>query len=318
MLPAEPTAERAEVVRQAKSDLLLMYQLGERLFRARIPAGSILINRPLAESTLREKYGLNVVAIERNGGTVLAPTPDIAFKEGDVMLLEGRLEEFRQRDVEPYLEILPMRKYNEPDLESAQIVVLEVVLSPRSQLVGQTLKETHFREKYGMTVLAIWNGERVFRTGLQDLKLAYGDSLLLQGPRSKLPVLRLDRDLIVLSSEEDEVKRVTGKGWLALAIFGTTVLVAAVGPFAVGEVCLVARRLRRRIAADPEVFPRFRARRIVRGLPQDLVFLARGDVGEDLHDRRVVLPARQVQGLDLERTRGAPPPLTFPDSTSRV
>ena len=41
-----------------------------------------------------------------------------------------------------------MRKYNEPDLESAEIVVLEVVLSPRSQLVGQTLKrETHFREK---------------------------------------------------------------------------------------------------------------------------------------------------------------------------
>ena len=49
MLPAEPTAERAEVVRQAKSDLLLMYQLGERLFRAWIPAGSILINRLLAD-----------------------------------------------------------------------------------------------------------------------------------------------------------------------------------------------------------------------------------------------------------------------------
>jgi di/tricarboxylate transporter len=73
LLPAAPSAERAEVIRKAESDLLLMYQLSERLFRARIPAGSILINRRLAESTLRENYGINVAAIERNGGPSSLP-----------------------------------------------------------------------------------------------------------------------------------------------------------------------------------------------------------------------------------------------------
>jgi di/tricarboxylate transporter len=93
MLPAAPSAERVEAMRKAESDLLLLYHLGERLFRRRIPLGSTLINKKLAESTLR-KYGLNVVAIERNGGTILAPVPDFAFQKGDVMLLEGRLESF--------------------------------------------------------------------------------------------------------------------------------------------------------------------------------------------------------------------------------
>jgi di/tricarboxylate transporter len=238
MLPAEPSAERAQVIRQAKDDLLAMYQLGERLFRARVPKGSRLINGTLAESTLREIYGVNVVAIERNGGTTLAPTPDFVFQAGDIMLLEGRLEEFRQKDVEPYLEILPARKYDEPDLESAAIVVLEAVLSPRSQFIGKTLKETHFREKYGMTVLAVWNGERVFRTGLPDLKLTFGDALLLQGPRSRVPVLRSDPDLIILSREDVPVREFSRKSWLALAIFALTILIAALGPFSVGEVML--------------------------------------------------------------------------------
>jgi di/tricarboxylate transporter len=178
--------------------------------------------------------------VERNNAMTLAPTPGFLLQKSDVMLLAGRLEEFLQRDGEPCLEILPARTYNEHELESASVVVVEAVLAPRSQLVGRTLKETQFREKYGMMVLAVWNGERVIRTGLQDLRLEFGDALLLQGPRNRLPLLRSDTDLIVLSSEEDKVKvrEVSKKGWLAVAIFGLTIVVAAVSPFSVGEVML--------------------------------------------------------------------------------
>src|SRR3990172_9378582 len=94
MLPAQPSAERAEVLRQAGGDLVHMYQLGERLFRARIPKKSFLSERKLADSKLRG-YGLNLVAVERDGTTFLNPTPDFVLQMGDVMLLEGRLEEFR-------------------------------------------------------------------------------------------------------------------------------------------------------------------------------------------------------------------------------
>ena len=39
----------------------------------------------------------------------------------------------------------------------------------------------------------------VIRTGLSDLRLAFGDSLLLQGPREKLALLRLDKDKLLQS-----------------------------------------------------------------------------------------------------------------------
>lgn len=238
MLPKESPAERSEIMRQAEMDLLRTYNLSERLFRARIPAGSILINRSLAESNLRDKYRLNVVGIERNHGKILAPLPDFVFQQGDVMLVEGRIEEFLKLDEEPYLEIQPNTIIQEGDLETPNIILTEIVLSPRSQLIGHTLKETHFREKFGMSVLAVWNGERVIRTGLTDLKLSFGDALLLQGPRDRLPILRLSSDMIVLSEEDKPPVKDTSKGALAISIFALTIAVAAIGPFSVGEVML--------------------------------------------------------------------------------
>lgn len=243
MLPAGPSAERDDLVRQAHDDLLSTYHLGERLFRARVPGGSYLVDRQLAQSNLREKYNLNVVAVERGGSMLLAPAPDFVFLQGDVMLLEGRLDEFRQCDTEPRLEILPPAQVHENDLESAAHVIIEAVLSPRSQLIGHTLRESRFRERYGMTALAVWNGERVIRTGLTDLALAFGDALLLQGPRERLSALRLDSDLILLSPEENPEPDVSRKRGMALAIFAAAVLIAIIGPFSVGEVMLAGALL---------------------------------------------------------------------------
>ncbi len=239
LLPKAKSSERDEVLRKAEEDLLATYHLVDRLFRVRVPKHSRLIDHDLIDSHLRETYGLNVIAIERNGGNILSPLPDFVIQEGDILLVEGRLNEFKEKDIEPYLEIQPSPAYHEQDLESQNIQIVEVVLSPRSQLIGSTLKDSHFREKYGMTVLAVWNGERVFRTALSDLKLSFGDALLLQGPRNRLDTLRLSTDLILLSTEDiKEERKLTKKAPLAIVIFLASVVIAATGIFSVGEVML--------------------------------------------------------------------------------
>ncbi|MGQ9466652.1 MAG: SLC13 family permease [Anaerolineae bacterium] len=237
LLPTQPIRERTEGVQPPVEDLVQLYRLGERLFRARVPAGSYLIDKPLSRSTFREIYGLNVVGLERNGRVILAPSPDFVFREGDVVLLEGNLEEFRRRDRPPYLEILPPREWQEEDLESPAVVIVEAVLSPRSGLIGQTLRGTHFREKCGFTVLAIWRAGRPIRTDLSDRPLQFGDALLLQGPRERLPVLRSTPDLILLTSEKEYLP-VARKGWLAAAIAVLTLALAAIHYQAVAEVLL--------------------------------------------------------------------------------
>jgi di/tricarboxylate transporter len=239
LLPAQSPVERLQTVRQAEaSNLVDVYRLTERLFRARVPAGSTLVNKPLAQSSLREAYGVTVVAIERNGRTILAPAPGDIVRQDDIILFSGNLEASYQGSVEPYLEILPHHDWREQDLESATIVITEALLTPRSALIGQTLRQAQFREKYGMNVLAIWRGNRQMRTGVSEVPLQFGDALLLQGPRSRLQVLQGEPDLIVLANGKERPKLATGRKQLALAIIGLTLLLAAINPALVGEVML--------------------------------------------------------------------------------
>jgi di/tricarboxylate transporter len=238
LLPGHSLEERTMSHRKVEGDLVDIYKLGQRLFRAKVPAGSALIGRSLAQSTLREIYAVNVVAIEHDGRIKPSPPPDTPINEGDVLLLEGSVDDFRRRDVEPYLEILPSRDWRERDLESPEIVVVEVMLKPRSGLIDHTLRESHFREKYGLIVLAVWRGGLQIYSGLPDLPLEFGDSLLVQGPRERLRILRDEPDLIVLAYEDKEPATVPGKGRIAIGIMIATLAMAAIEPELVGEIVL--------------------------------------------------------------------------------
>ncbi|GAB4450455.1 MAG: SLC13 family permease [Anaerolineae bacterium] len=238
LLPTQWPVDYLETARQAEEDLVGVYRLGERLFRIRVPVGSTLNGKSLAESALRERFNLTVVAIERNGQVTLSPPPDKTVLQGDVILFAGNLDELRQRDVEPFFEILPSRDWREQDLESEAIVVVETVLAPRSSLFGQTLRQAHFREKYGMTVLALWRGGHQRRTGLADLPLQFGDALLLQGPRERLQVLQTEPDLIVLGNGQEETRLIPDKGRLALIIMVATLALATVNSALVAEVMM--------------------------------------------------------------------------------
>lgn len=235
-LPTHAPQDRLRV--SPSGDLVEIYHLGSRLFRARVPPGSYLIGRPLADSTLRETYKVSLVAVERDGRIVQSPPPDMELAEGDVLHFQGDLEDFRRRDVEPYLVILPERSWREADLESRDTVVVEAILAPRSSLVGRTLREARFRHRYGMTALAVWRGDQPILAELGDRRLAFGDALLLQGPRERLALLSDEPDLIVLTREEDLAPRRPGKHWQAVAILAAALGVAVATPLPIGEVML--------------------------------------------------------------------------------
>lgn len=237
-LPGDSPLERTQAPERPASDLVTTYHLDEKLFRARVPDTSFLIGKSLADSTLRNDFDVSVVAIERKGRKILDVSPQTELKKGDILVLEGDETDFKRRDVEPYMELLPGANWKETDLESRSIEVMEAMLSPRSRLIGKTLRDAHFREKYGMSVLAIWhNGEEMF-TDLAEVPLHFGDALLLQGPRTKMKVIADDPDMILLADEDETEVTVPGKGRAALIVFMITLLVAIALPDLIGEVML--------------------------------------------------------------------------------
>lgn len=226
-LPARSTAERF-ALEGGEAALEEVYGLAERLFRARIPSGSFLDGRPLSDSTFRERFDVNVLALERGGRVISAPPPDLVLEAGDILSLDGDLDRFRARDEAPFLEILPVPAGHARRLASSDVVVAEAVLAPRSHLIGSTLRDARFREKYGLTALAIWRAGQPIAQGVATRALQFGDGLLLQGPRQRLEVLRTEPAIIVLSDDAAPLPAMRpARMWLAIAIMTGALALAA-------------------------------------------------------------------------------------------
>ena len=218
LLPDRSPEEQLAEAAGPEADLVDLYRLGERLFRARIPYGSALIGETLAESGLRQDFELSVIGIERRGEARLAPTKDFVLRRGDILLMEGMVDHLVWAEATGRLEVQPEVGVADKDLQSEAIGVAEVLLSPHSRLVGKTLSDIQFREKYNLSVLAILRDGRPRRTGLAELPLRFGDTLLVQGPRQNMRILQREPDFVVLGGIEEAPAIRARKAPLAVAL----------------------------------------------------------------------------------------------------
>jgi len=237
-LPTHSPIQRLQAMQPSSEELAEIYRLGERLALARVLDYSQLNGVPLNRSHLRDQYNLNLIAIQKTDGPLLLPSPDIIFAPNDTLLIAGRPEDFEQLALQTIIEILPSQPTYEQIIETRDVALFEAILSPRSTLIGQTLKAALFREKYTMNVIAIWRAGKPIRTRLTDLPLQFGDSLLMQGPRDRLAVLRTNPDLIILTGKEIEEIPHPSKARLALFIMLVTLVLAALSGNLIGEVIL--------------------------------------------------------------------------------
>ena len=127
------------------------------------------------------------------------------------------------------------------ELESAEVGLVEAVLSPHTTLVGKTLRAIHFRAKYGLSVLAIWREGQAYYSNLGEMALRFGDALLLHGARERIRLLGSDQDFLVLTEDAQEAPR-TNKALLAVLIMVVVLLPVIFGlvPIAIMVVVGVA------------------------------------------------------------------------------
>lgn len=204
------------------------YGLAERLLVVRIPAGSPLVGHSLAESHLGEAFGLEALGLRRNKQTDLMPDPNSPLMADDVLLVEGNPDELSFLRGLHGLKIKRHLHMDQVELESDSVGLVEAVLSPYTTLVNKTLREVHFREKYGLSVLAIWRNGRAYRSDLGNMKLQFGDAFLLYGPRQKIKLLSADTDFLVLNEETHEAPN-RQKAWLAALIMLGVIVTALSG-----------------------------------------------------------------------------------------
>jgi di/tricarboxylate transporter len=212
-------------------DLARQADLGQRLRELRVPDGSKLIGRTMNESRLGDAVDVQILCILRRDGTALIPASDDRFEADDRLIVSGRADMISILLMQGLEGMFVEDTTHQPDpsmLEDHQVGLVEVMLSPHSVLSGMTLNKLNFREKYGLTALAIWRKGTAYREDLRDMALHFGDALLLYGPWEKLNLLGREPDFLVLTETAQEVPR-EEKAKVAIGIMAAVLIPVIMG-----------------------------------------------------------------------------------------
>jgi di/tricarboxylate transporter len=219
--------------------------VGERVYLTEIMIlpDSDLIGKTLAESGLRSTLDLNVVRIVRDKTQYLVPDADTGLKDGDVLLVEGRREDILKVKDLSGLDIKADVKLSDPSLQTEEVQLAEAIILPGSPLIGRTLKGFHFRERYGLQVLAIHRRGATLRRKMSLVALRVGDILLIQGGRDNIATLNDENIFRVLGTVERDQSLDRARAPLAIAIFVGSLLAATFNIFSLPVAVLVGTLL---------------------------------------------------------------------------
>ncbi|MFZ4666481.1 MAG: SLC13 family permease [Prochlorotrichaceae cyanobacterium] len=206
------------------------YDLSEYVSEVVVIPGSNLIGQTLQSSQIQRQFDFDVLELIRDETHFPQPVADKPLLAGDILLVRGNSTELLKIRSLNGLELLPDIQFgSEPilaDLSKGEEGIGEVLVMSNSRLVGTTLKELRFRQRYNATVLAIRRGETLLRERLGQVRLKFGDLLLVQGPQQSLIGLQNSRELLLLQQRETENLR-RDKAWISIAIILGVIIVSA-------------------------------------------------------------------------------------------
>lgn len=164
------------------------------------------------------------------GNKRFIPNPDTLVQAHDVLLVQGLTTDLLRARAAGGPQAPGDLRLGEGKLASKDIKIAEALVNPRSEVIGRTLKEVGFRQRYGLNVLAIYRKGESLRDKLGDIRLQLGDLLLVQGTAGRMELFRQDPDFSVLGEVRPDAqsrRRTLQIGLLfvgALAVGGTGLL----------------------------------------------------------------------------------------------
>jgi di/tricarboxylate transporter len=225
-------------VRETPSDAKMPSQLKEYISDIEISADGNLQGKSLYQSSLGAEYDLTVLSVIQDGKPQVGLHRDYTFQAGDHLIIEGSLQNLKRAKDALNFKIAGDHNIDLASLDTAQSRIFEATLAPRSTIVDRTLREVRFRDRFGFTAIAIWRHGDVIADRLRDVKLQFGDALLLQGPPGRVKALYEGNDFLVLEPVEIRQDR-TRKAPIATGIMLLVILLAMLTNFGIATAMVI-------------------------------------------------------------------------------
>lgn len=150
-----------------------------------VGAGSPFAGERLMDSNLRNKFGVNIVGIQRGQNYIAIPGGRERLYPGDTVSVIGT--DAQIEEILPRLEREPDAVSDAPDV--SDIILTSILLSSESPLINHTATSSSVRENYEALVVAVDRGEKHIDSS-PDLVFRAGDIVWLVGDPKKLAKLK--------------------------------------------------------------------------------------------------------------------------------
>lgn len=208
------------------------------LTEAVVVADSPLIGKKLADTPLANQPKARVLEVIRMGGPVFAPLNEVVLEHGDRLRLTLELASVVDLKSLAGIEIVPKTKLGVQVVAAQKATVAECVVGPHSSLIGRSIRQLNFRRRFGVLVLAVHRQGVSLRDNFADVRLQYGDTLLVEGTEAAVGELREGRDFLLLLDVPHAPKR-PQKQWVAVGGVALAVALAALNVMPIGPLAIM-------------------------------------------------------------------------------
>lgn len=202
------------------------YDLGDELYRLEVTADSPLVDKRLFDLQIPPKYGIFILQVSRKaleGMYPIATTteemagPRTVIATKDILYVQGSYDGIK-RFMEDYSLLLRVRNDDAEHLISKKMGIAEVLLTPHSGLINETIQSYNFREKYNLNILGLSQQRKAVTGNKSKRKLRFGDSFLVQGTWEDIELLSKEtNDVVVIGQPEEHASMASASGKAPIA-----------------------------------------------------------------------------------------------------
>ncbi len=225
--------------RESMASSLSLEREREFLTQVIVMEDSPIIGKTLPESLLKEIENARILEVRRRGNSLETPLNELVIDKNDRILISVHGEEFQDLKETDGLRLASYKNLKLETLERRPAILMEGIIGPQSELVGKSLKELRFRQRFGVLILGVHRQSGNYRKNFEDVRLQFGDTLLIEGPENAIERVQREQDFVSLTLTRRKTIR-KRKAWIGAAITTGFVIGASSGVMPIFMVALIA------------------------------------------------------------------------------
>jgi di/tricarboxylate transporter len=181
---------------------------------------------PVTVLDLRQRYLCNVLAMtEPPDFKTVSPGPETIIHSDSEIVVHGKKDDVERMAADEGMQIKDTLEAYKFDLDNSKSGIVEAVVAPRSNLIGKTLPEVNFQDRFRVSPLNIYRQEETYRSRMRDIHFQAGDVIRLFGTWKRLKTLQQEGGLLFSIPSDMEYMRPEKSIWAGIWLVTALVMI---------------------------------------------------------------------------------------------